>query len=409
MLDFLLIASLGFFGSFGHCMGMCSPLTVAFSLSQKRQENPNWYHNLGFHLLLNIGRIISYALVGMVLGGVGSVLIASGQLAGIGSVSRQFVAIFAGLTLIWLGLLQINPDLFPRIPKVFSLPGNIHQRLSTAMTKLSYQSSWWMPLIIGGFWGLIPCGFLYIAQIKAAETSNPWLGAMTMLVFGLGTTPMMVGVGISASKLSADKRSQLFRLGGPITVAIGMLTLLRTSDMVDFTGHLSLLLLMLALIARPCSKFWLAPLQYRRAIGVIAFLLAIAHTAHMLEHSLNWNLEVIPFMLPQHRWGIMCGVLALLLITPAALTSFDSLQKSLGHYWRRIHLLTLPGFILGTIHTLIIGSHYLGELGWGWQHQLRVICLLGLAMGVILMRSRYFWRLFSLGRFYTFPPRNGNK
>ena len=368
-------------------MGMCSPLTVAFSLSQKRQENPTWYHNLRFHLLLNLGRIISYALVGMVLGGVGSVVIASGQLAGIGSGLRQLVAILAGLTLIWLGLIQIKPDFLPKIPKLFFFPGNTHQRLSTVMTKLSYQSSWWMPLIIGGFWGLIPCGFLYIAQIKAAETSNPWLGAMTMLAFGLGTTPIMVGVGISASHLSASKRSQLFRLGGPITVAIGMLTLLRTSDMVDFTGHLSLLLLMLALIARPCSKFWLAPLQYRRAIGVTAFVLAIAHTAHMLEHSLNWNLKAIPFMLPQHRWGIMCGLLALLLITPAALTSFDPLQKALGNYWRRIHLLTLPGFLLSTIHTVIIGSHYLGELGWSWQHQLRTIILVGLAIGVLIVRS----------------------
>ena len=406
MLDFLLIASLGFFGSFGHCMGMCSPLTVAFSLSQKRQENPTWYHNLGFHLLLNFGRIISYALVGMVLGGVGSVVIASGQLAGIGSSLRQFVAIFAGLTLIWLGLLQINPDLLPKLPKLFFFPGKLHQNFSTAMTKLSYQNSWWMPLIIGGFWGLIPCGFLYIAQIKAAETSNPWLGAMTMLAFGLGTTPMMVGVGISASHLSASQRSQLFRLGGPITVVIGILTLLRTSDMVDFTGHLSLLLLMLALIARPCSKFWLAPLKYRRAIGVTAFVLAIAHTAHMLEHSLNWNLGAIPFMLTQHRCGIVCGLLALLLIIPAALTSFDPLQKALGNHWRRIHLLTLPGFLLGTIHAVITGSHYLGELGWSWQHQLRTISLVGLAMGVLMMRSRYFWRLFSLGGFYTSPPRN---
>jgi sulfite exporter TauE/SafE len=88
--------------------------------------------------------------------------------------------------------------------------------------KLSATPHWWTPALLGSVWGLIPCGFLYAAQIKAAETGNLWLGAATMLAFGLGTMPMMLGVGVSASKLSADKRSQLFRLGGWVTLTIGI-------------------------------------------------------------------------------------------------------------------------------------------------------------------------------------------
>ena len=112
----------------------------------------------------------------------------------------------------------------------------------------------------------MPCGFLYTAQIKAAQTGNMWMGAATMLAFGLGTFPMMLGVGVSASLFSKDKRSQLFRLGGWVTLAIGVITLLRTGDtMVDYTGHAGLILLMLALIARPISGLWAAPMRYRRA------------------------------------------------------------------------------------------------------------------------------------------------
>ena len=144
-----------------------------------------------------------------------------------------------------------------------------------------------------------------------------------MLGFGLGTLPMMLGVGVSASKISADRRSQLFRLGGWVTLAIGILTLLRTDAMVDYTGHGALLLLMLALIARPLSRFWTAPLQYRRTIGVGSFILALAHTAHMLEHSLNWNLDAIAFMFPQHRLGMAGGILSLFLMLPATVTSSD--------------------------------------------------------------------------------------
>ena len=64
--------------------------------------------------------------------------------------------------------------------------------------------------------------------------------------------------------------------------------------MVDYTGNGALLLLMLALVARPLSRFYAAPLQYRRAIGVASFILALAHTGHMLDHSLNWNVNAAP-------------------------------------------------------------------------------------------------------------------
>jgi len=67
-------------------------------------------------------------------------------------------------------------------------------------------------------WGLIPCGFLY--AIKAAETGNLWRDA-AVLAFGLGTLPTMLGVGVSTSLVSADRRSQLFRLGGWITSPLG--------------------------------------------------------------------------------------------------------------------------------------------------------------------------------------------
>lgn len=386
MLDLLLIFSLGFLGSFGHCVGMCGPLTVAFSLSQKDKANNNWFSSFSFHFLLNLGRILSYALVGGLLGSLSSLLIVSGQLAGIGSQLRQFMVIFTGLLLIWLGLTQINPNFLPKIPILHPLQGNLHNSLNSLMTKLSFQTRWWMALVLGIFWGLIPCGFLYTAQIKAIETGNLWLGMISMLAFGLGTMPMMLGVGISASRLSSDRRSQLFRLGGFLTLTIGILTLFRTDAMVDYTGHGALFLLILALIARPLSNWWTAPLQYRRAIGVGAFVLTIAHISYMLDHSLNWNLQAIAFMLPQHQWGLGLGVLAILLMTPAAMTSFDYFQKALGDLWRKIHLLCVPALILAISHTILLGSHYLGELQWSWENQLRTFLIVAIASFVLFVR-----------------------
>jgi DMSO/TMAO reductase YedYZ heme-binding membrane subunit len=72
-------------------------------------------------------------------------------------------------------------------------------------------------------------------------------------------------------------------------------------------------------------------------------------------------------MLPMHQLGMAAGIVALVLMTPAALTSFDRLQKSLGQRWRQIHLLSVPALILCAIHTVLIGSHYFGGLQWTWE------------------------------------------
>lgn len=403
MLEILLIIALGFFGSFGHCIGMCGPLTVALALSQQ-DKNSNQISGFQFHLLLNLGRVFSYTIVGATLGSLGSIVVASGQLAGIGSSLRQFMAIVTGLLLIWFGIRQIKPRWLPQLPFLHPLTGNIHNRLNSRMNQLSGQNQWWTPALLGGIWGLIPCGFLYTAQLKSVESGSLATGAMTMFCFGLGTLPMMLGVGVSASKISADRRSQLFRLGGWITLGIGILTLLRTDAMIDFTGHGALLLLMLALIARPLSSFWQAPLQYRRTIGIAAFLLTLAHAAHMLEHSLNWNLDAIAFMFPQHRLGMAGGILSLFLMLPATVTSSDRLQRSLGQRWRKIHLLTVPGMIFAVAHTVLLGSHYLGALQLTLEHKVRGLIVLVLGVSVLLLRSPFFWKIIGHQKSYI-PPK----
>ena len=386
MLDLLLITILGFLGSFGHCFGICGPLTVAFSLSHQ-QKTSNWRQQLRFHILLNLGRMLSYALVGSSIGAIGSVLVEGGQLAGIGSDFRRWIAIVTGIMLVWFGVGQIKPNFLPTVPLLHPLlQRSLHDRASAGMVKLSFHNKWWTPALIGMTWGLMPCGFLYAAQIKAAETANLWQGAATMLAFGLGTLPTMLAVGISSSLVSQDKRSQLFRLGGWVTLTIGTITLLRTGDtMVDYSGHAALICLILALLARPISNFWESPLRYRRALGVGAFLLSGTHTIHNIEHSLQWNFAAFFFLSPKFQWALTAGALALVFMTPAACTSFDFWQTILGKSWRKIHLLSVPALILSAIHALLIGSHYLGsQLTWG--NKLAAILLIFITLGVLLVR-----------------------
>ncbi len=400
--DFLLIIALGFLGSFGHCVGMCGPLTVGFALSQSHQEI-NWQQQFRFHGLLNLGRMLSYILVGYGLGAIGSVVVVSGQLAGIGSPVRRWMAILTGLLLIWLGLVQIRPQL-PKFPILHPLIlSKLHEYFGRLMQRLSLNPQWWTPLALGLVWGFIPCGFLYIAQLKAAATGNAWMGSMTMLAFGLGTTPTLLAIGVSTTWLSQDRRAQLFRMGGWITLSIGGLMLLRTGEMIDYTGYAALLMLILALIARPLSTLWPGLLQCRRLLGVGAFILSLAHVAHTLEHAFAWRINAIAF-LPKHQTvGIGAGIAAVLLLLPRALTSTDRLQRRLGKRWRTLHLLSVPALILVTLHTVLTGSNYLGAWVWTPAHQVRVMLLFGMVLGILLLRTRWAWSLLSLEKVYA-PP-----
>ena len=400
-----LVAALGFLGSFGHCVGMCGPIAIAFSLATRSHgeaTTPSRQQQFWFHLRLNGGRLASYVLVGAAIGGLGSVLVAGGQMAGVGSLLRRVMALLTGTLLIGIGLRQVAPGLLPQLPFLHPLQGALHDRLQRVMSDTAQSRRWWTPILLGLAWGLVPCGFLYTAQIKAAETSSLLAGAATMGAFGLGTLPMMVGLGTYSAWLSRDRTSQLFQLGGWITLLIGILTLLRTGDlMVDYAGHLALLCLALALVARPISQLWSYPLRFRRLLGVGGFVLAVAHTVHMLEHSWNWNPAAVRFMLPQHQWGMGAGAIALGLLVPLAFTSTDLAQRRLGPSWRSLHLLSIPAMLLGGLHAIVAGSSYLGNLQVSGRPLVQALLLAGGLLLVLAVRSPLPWRWLHLQRWYT--------
>ncbi|MBE9063975.1 sulfite exporter TauE/SafE family protein [cf. Phormidesmis sp. LEGE 11477] len=417
-LDLWLTAAVGFLGSFGHCVGMCGPVATAFALSAQQSSQyasnndaaedaaDDWSRQIAFHLLLNIGRLLSYALVGMGIGALGSVLFAGGQIAGIGSTLRRLVSLATGVLLIWFGLTQASPGFLPSLPFLHPARAQkLHEQINQSMGRVARWQQAIAPLILGLLWGLIPCGFLYTGQLRAAATQSPVGGAAVMLAFGLGTAPAMVVVGMTASRLSQDRRSQLFRLGGWITVAIGTLLLLRTGNtMTDYSGYVAIVCLILALIARPISRLWPGPLRYRRVLGVGAFVLSALHLLHMLSHTWRWNWRAVQFMLPQHQVGMVLGLIAMLLMLPAAVTSFDRAQVSLGSRWRKLHLLGFPALLLAAGHAILAGASYWGALALTWQNQAMVGGLVVAVLGVSLVRSRSFWTLLSQEKNYA-PPK----
>lgn len=396
-IDYWLLVSLGFLGSFGHCLGMCGPLSTALLLSDSQDKHaplPSRLIQFLPVLLLNLGRLVSYGLVGSVMGGVGSVVVAGIGSVGLGSPLRQGIALLTGMMLIGFGLAAMDDRGLPSHP----LAQRLHHGLSQWMNRWVMAS----PFLLGLLWGLMPCGFLYVAQLKAAETLNPVMGGLTMVAFGCGTLPMMLGVGALMSHWSHDRRSQLFRMGGMVTLLIGALTIFRSSEMVDFTGHGALVCWFLTLIARPLAKVIPGLFIYRRALGVSAGLLAMMHVLHMLAHSLNWNWRVVTFLSPWQQWGFGFGGLALLFLLPPLFTSFDRCIQFLGRdRWRNIHLLSIPGILLALLHTVLLGSNYLGNPELTQRQWNHTLLLLLTTLVIMAIRSATVWRWFGQEARYT--------
>ncbi|MEN9216733.1 MAG: sulfite exporter TauE/SafE family protein [Gloeomargarita sp. HHBFW_bins_162] len=372
-----LIFALGLLGSFGHCAGMCGPVVLGVAWGHKQASwGKRWRQQMGLHL----GRVATYTIVGAVLGQAGSLLVAGGQLAGVGSLVRQGVTVAIGLVLIGSGWQK-------QVPGWLRWGRHPQGKLPTH------------PVLLGLLWGLIPCGFLYVAQLQAVATLSPVGGAVLMLAFGLGTVPVLLGLGLWLSRVGTEMGQRLNRWAGGLTMLMGGLMLLRNDGMVDVTGYGSFLLLGLALIARPIQRLWPGLRTVRRELGVGAFILAVIHTLHMVEHSFQWDVTGVFFLPEPQFWGVVLGAMAVGLMVPLAITSTDGWVQRLGKYWHDLHRFAIVIWVLAAGHIgLMMGGR------WG------MVGITGFSAGVvvvILLRQSWWWRWWHKEQWYE--PADGGR
>lgn len=196
----------GLFGSF-HCAGMCGPIALA---TPTIGTTP--LHKFTSRLLYNTGRITMYALLGLLLGAFGFGL----KLAG----WQQSISIGAGTLILLTVLVQYG--------KIGSFSINPFNRFQgNLMGKLLQRKSHSAIFALGMLNGLLPCGFVYIALIGAVATQQIWMGAAWMAAFGLGTFPMMIGIGMAGQLLNTTTRQKMTRLTPIFAILIGCLFILR--------------------------------------------------------------------------------------------------------------------------------------------------------------------------------------
>jgi sulfite exporter TauE/SafE len=202
----------GLLGS-AHCLGMCGGISGLFAAGASVASIKI---QLPLAIAYNLGRVISYAFLGVIVAMIGSTAVSAiPGLAGPVRLASGALIILVGLQVAFgwrlLGAVEsVGARIWNRI-----VP---HAKALLPVTSLAKAAG------LGLIWGWLPCGLVYSALLLAATTAEPASGGITMLAFGFGTMPAMILSGLSASKLSAFMSRN--RLGaGLLIVLLGIATL----------------------------------------------------------------------------------------------------------------------------------------------------------------------------------------
>ncbi len=212
-MDFQILTSaiiLGLVTGF-HCIGMCGPIALALPLKKESK-----FSKISSALLYNIGRAITYAVMGAVFGFFGQ----SFAMAGF----QKWVSLVMGILMI---LYVVFPAVFKNrfdIDKyAFKYTGKLRVKLSKLFGKRSYSSLFFIGLLNG----LLPCGPVYAALAGAIATGGVVSGSLFMFIFGIGTIPVMLSISLLGSKISLSSKKKLSKLIPITIVLIGFLFVMR--------------------------------------------------------------------------------------------------------------------------------------------------------------------------------------
>lgn len=207
-----------------HCLGMCGPLVVAYSLHLRPGDSAKpsgvWPEGAAHHLAFHGGRLLTYSLLGALAAG----------LVAIPSFHRVFAGLMSGVSLgggivmllFGLSLISTRKVRFPSL----SLPGQ-GPVMGRAYLRLLASRGLLPKAALGLFSGFLPCMFSFVMIVKAAASGSVLYGFFTMLLFGAGTVPVLFFTGFSASLLSFKLRILGARVAGGMVIAMGVMLIFR--------------------------------------------------------------------------------------------------------------------------------------------------------------------------------------
>ena len=201
---------LGLLGSL-HCVGMCGP--IAFMLPVDRSNN---FKKIFQILMYHFGRLLAYGSIGLIFGLLGKGLYVFGM--------QQKLSIIIGVLMIAIVLIPYK--LFSKYnfsKPLFGIISKLKSRLGQELKKKSPDTF----LTIGFLNGFLPCGLVYMALFGAIAMGNAMEGSLYMILFGLGTIPLMTTAIYMSGFLKSSAKKRIQQLIPVFVVVIGVLIILR--------------------------------------------------------------------------------------------------------------------------------------------------------------------------------------
>lgn len=178
------IITIALLGSFGHCIGMCGGIVVAYSSTKIKSEYNKVTQSVA-HLLYSFGRVTTYTLLGAIFGFVGGVVSFSNITSGV-------MLLITGLMMILVGFSLLGKVKFLSFLEQTCSKSSFYQKNFKALLGSNSLFSFYL---LGLLNGLLPCGFVYVFAITAASTGSAFWGAVVMFIFGISTIPALFFLG----------------------------------------------------------------------------------------------------------------------------------------------------------------------------------------------------------------------
>lgn len=202
--------TMGLVGSL-HCVGMCGPIALALPYSGSTRLGMVWSV-----LNYNLGRVLTYTLLGLIIGLLGQGLIFAGV--------QSYFSLALGVLFLIAALFSINLE--GRLLRI-SWMRNFNTWVKTQLSRVLGKGGPTNLFYIGLLNGLLPCGLVYMAIAGAVTSSNLWQSSLYMALFGVGTIPLMLLTALSGQFVNLSWRRRLRKLMPVLLAAFAVLFIMR--------------------------------------------------------------------------------------------------------------------------------------------------------------------------------------
>jgi sulfite exporter TauE/SafE len=196
-----------------HCAGMCGPLVLMTPVVGHSRAS-----RVASRVLYHLGRITTYALIGLLFGMIGKSIVFAGL--------QRWLSLVVGMLMLVILLAAI-----PLKAELTRIPVSIKALFGKFFRQRSYSSIF----ALGATNGLLPCGLVYMAATASIATGAIASAAVYMILFGMGTLPMLLAISFAGQRLNLVQFPILQKLAPFGAVVVALLLIVRAQPLTLFS------------------------------------------------------------------------------------------------------------------------------------------------------------------------------